>query len=405
MSLIAEHSGSDGAGDDQVEPWPLLLRREPFRILFPLGLLLSWAGVSHWLLYAVGVLLDYQPIFHAMAQIQGFLMCFAVGFLFTMIPRRTGTAPPSFGQVGVAIVAPVATTAFAWFHLWAYSQLAWITLALTVIFFVFSRFRASNSARRPPNSFVWIPVGLLMGISGSLLTALLGVLGPDFQWAHEVGRGLLLQGMFTAFVLGVGGLALPLMTRGDAPADATASLGDSGARLLHLLGAAVLVGSFWVGYAHSLRVAYAMRGAVVLLVLLIEIQLWRLPRGDGWNRWVVWLAGWMLPLGFWMAALFPLQHKAGLHLVFIGGYALLALAVSTHVTLGHGGYLSQLEGKTWQVAATAALLVAAIIPRALMEFDHQHFEMWMAAASFLFLVGTLNWMVFLLPKFVARPQP
>ena len=51
-------------------PW----RREPYRLFFPLGLLLGWCGVLHWLLYGTGVLADYRPVFHAIAQVQGFLI-------------------------------------------------------------------------------------------------------------------------------------------------------------------------------------------------------------------------------------------------------------------------------------------------------------------------------------------
>ena len=84
------------AGTETDAPRPVAwVRREPYLLFFPLGILLSWTGVGHWLLYALGVIGDYRPIFHSMVQIQGFMMCFAVGFLFTMIPRRTGTDPPS----------------------------------------------------------------------------------------------------------------------------------------------------------------------------------------------------------------------------------------------------------------------------------------------------------------------
>ena len=90
-----------------------LWRREPYRLLFPLGIVLSWTGVLPWLLFAIGVTDEYRSIFHSMAQVQGFLACFAVGFLFTMIPRRTGTAAPSPWQMAVVIAAPIATTACA----------------------------------------------------------------------------------------------------------------------------------------------------------------------------------------------------------------------------------------------------------------------------------------------------
>ena len=82
-------------------------RREPYRLLFPLGVVLAWTGVLHWLLLATGVIAEYRSIFHAFAQIEGFMTCFAVGFLFTLIPRRTSTAEPAAWQMAVAMVAPV----------------------------------------------------------------------------------------------------------------------------------------------------------------------------------------------------------------------------------------------------------------------------------------------------------
>ena len=66
-----------------------LWRREPYRVFFPLGATMAVAGIGHWLLHALGFLADYRSIFHSITQIQSFLTAFAVGFLFTMIPRRT----------------------------------------------------------------------------------------------------------------------------------------------------------------------------------------------------------------------------------------------------------------------------------------------------------------------------
>ena len=86
-----------------------LWRREPYRLFFPLGVALAWAGISHWWLHATGFLPVYRPVFHAMTQIQGFMTCFAVGFLFTMIPRRTGSRPPEVWEIGIGLLAPPLT--------------------------------------------------------------------------------------------------------------------------------------------------------------------------------------------------------------------------------------------------------------------------------------------------------
>jgi len=377
-------------------------RREPYVVFFPLGIVLSWTGVGHWLAYGFGWTLHYRAIFHSMAQVEGFLLCFAVGFLFTMIPRRTGSAPPSAWEMVVCLIAPVTTVIAAWQEWWMLSQVGWLVVCSVLVAFVLRRFLSVSSMRRPPNSFVWIPMAFLMGLAGALLTGGYAVLGEDYRWLHEVGRGLLLQGVFISLILGVGGLALPMMTRGVAPADTTATTRDRLARLGHLLAGAVLAASFFVQAQVSVAMAMGLRAAVIVVVLIAGPQLWKPPLREGWNRRAVWLSGWLLPAGFVVAALFPAQFQAGLHISFIGGFALLTLAVSTHVVLGHSGYDSLLKGRPWQVAAIAGFTVAAMAARVMMEFDYLHRLHWMACAAAFFLVATGVWAAFLVPK-VIRP--
>src|ERR1700693_6359886 len=86
-------------------------RREPFRIFFPLGVVLAWAGIGHWLLYAIGLTASYSCQLHGLVQVQAFLMAFAVGFLFTALPRRTQGPPPSSVEMAGAAIALILTTA------------------------------------------------------------------------------------------------------------------------------------------------------------------------------------------------------------------------------------------------------------------------------------------------------
>ncbi len=71
----------------------------------------------------------------------------------------------------------------------------------------------------------------------------------------------------------------------------------------------------------------------------------------------------MLPLGYATVALQPNLRTAGLHVVFLGSFALMALAVSVHVVLAHGGHKELLEGHPWQVAAVGGLTLAALVAR------------------------------------------
>ena len=124
-------------------------RREPYRVFFPLGLALAWAGVLHWLLHGLGLLADYRPVFHSITQIQGFLMCFALGFLLTAIPRRTGTAPPAAWQIILAAVCSIANVVCAWRGWFGVSQIFWIAVVVMLIGFAVQRFRSGQATRRP----------------------------------------------------------------------------------------------------------------------------------------------------------------------------------------------------------------------------------------------------------------
>jgi len=395
---LPAHPISETDAPSAVPVW----RNEPYLLFFPAGIALAWAGILHWLLHALRLFPDYRPIFHAMTQIQGFMTCMAVGFLFTIIPRRTGSAPPAGWQIGVGLLAPLVTTVAAWRGQWFVAQASWLILAATVIGFAVRRFVGSQATRRPPNAFVWIPLALLMGVAGSVFAGGYGRLGGAYPWLHSFGKGLVLQGMFIGFILGVGSLALPLMTRGEAPADAGRTARDWLARAANLAAAVLLVTSFWIEATSSLPRGMLLRAGVILAVFVFGPELWRLPTRPAWTARVIWISAWMVPHGYLIAALFPTQFRAGLHVTFIAGFALLSLMLSTQVTLGHAGRSDLMLGRSWQVAAIGSLAGLATIARAAMDFDPQRFLLWMAIAAGLFLAATLTWAFYLAPKLLER---
>ena len=59
---------------------------DPYRIFFPLGILLGAMGVSIWPLYYYGVTPGYSGRAHAFVQTDGFLYAFIIGFLLTDLP-------------------------------------------------------------------------------------------------------------------------------------------------------------------------------------------------------------------------------------------------------------------------------------------------------------------------------
>ncbi len=370
---------------------PPLWRHQPYRIFFPLGALLAWAGVLHWLLHAAGWIEDYQSVVHAIVQIQGFMMSFAVGFLLTAIPRRTGTAPPSPLMMLTGLTMPVATTVAAWMQRWMISQIFWLILVAALVAFAVRRFRSRGAARRPPHSFVWIPLSFLIGVIGSVLIAAPTMAGASRFWLHDLGRVVLLQGMFLGLVVGVGGLAIPLITRGEAPPDAGHGPADRAARAANVAAAVLLVATFWIEIRVSQPAGHLLRAALTLALLVGVARIHRAPTVPGSHRKLVWIAAWAIPIGYLVAGVFPLLATAGLHVVFIGGFALMAFAVSLHVTLAHGGRQDLVHGGTWQPPALGALLLIAMILRVITDLDRARFFVWIGAASAAFLLATLVW--------------
>ncbi len=377
-------------------------RREPYRLFFPLGVVLGQVGVVHWLLYALGVASMWRSTSHALTLVQGFMLCFALGFLYTFIPRRTGTEGPSAAQLGVSLLLPVAITASAGWEAWWLAEVFFLAQLGVLLAFVVPRILAPGPGRTVPEGMVWVPLALGMGAAGAVLTAVPAGVGP--RWLHLLGTGLLLQGMFAGLVLGVGGMLLPMFLHGEPPGTAT------GARRrvkqgLHVAAALCFVASFFVELLVSSRWGHGLRAMVAAVALVGPTRLWRPPSQAGLHRWFIWASAWLLPWGYTGVALRPELRTAGLHVVFLGCFGLMALAVSMHVVLAHGGHGRLLMGQPWQVGAVGALMLVALVARMLVPFAAEQFTLWLGIAAAAFLAATGLWAAFLVPLSRARPVP
>jgi uncharacterized protein involved in response to NO len=370
-----------------------MLRDRPYLLLFPVGALLGAVGIVHWVLHAQRLLPDYRPVFHVTAQVQGFLTCFVAGFLLTMLPRRLDGSPPARWEVALLALCPAVATALAWNRAWIATQVVWLVAMIVLMGFVVVRMRG---ARRPPPAFAWIPSGLIVGALGALLTVAESRLPAIGASWHQFGQDLVLQGFPLALVLGAGGIVFPLMTRGTGPPDGSGRA-DRGVVALHLLGVIALLASFWVAVTASLRAGLVLRAIVVLAVLLGSAELWRPPARPGWNARLIWTCGWMVPAGLVLAAIWPLHQRAGLHVTFIGGYALLALTVAAQVSFGHGGRREEVLGRPPLLALLAVAAAVAMGARIAMETDPQRYFPWMEIAGVAWLTTLLLWGVWVVP--------
>ena len=379
-------------------------RREPYRLLFPLGAALGVLAVLPFPLRGAGG--GSLALFHSVAQILGFLTCFVVGFLFTFIPRRTNTPPPDAWELAVAVTVPPAAVASAWVNAGQTPYLLWLGLVAVAIVFTVTRMRAPAAGGRVPAVLVWVPLSLAAGALGAALAAAAPFLagwGAPRSWV--IGRGLLVQGLVAGLVLGVGGLLVPQLTRGEAPGEEVVPARRRRVMAAHAAAAAVFFASFPLEVLVETRLGIAVRAGVATAVLVGSARAHRPPTLPGLHRWLVWLGAWLVPLGFGIAALFPRHRAAALHVVFVGGFSQIALAVATHVALSHGGRAERLSASPAPMRLMAVLLAAAFGARIAAGLDLRHVATWLSWAGLAFAGAVGAWAVGVLPSLVGRPEP
>jgi uncharacterized protein involved in response to NO len=81
-----------------------------------------------------------------------------------------------------------------------------------------------------------------------------------------------------------------------------------------------------------------VRPFIVSIVVIRSLQLWKLPVARTTLARSIWIAHWVIAIGVWVVAAAPRYRADFLHILFIGGFSLLILAIATRVTLSHGGH-------------------------------------------------------------------
>lgn len=384
------------------KPPAIDLRAEPFRLFFPLACVLGAAGVFHWILYGTGLLPAYLASFHAVTQMQSFLLAFAAGFLLTAIPKRTSTAPATWLELGAlaALIPAVSIAELA--SAPALAQLFYAAAIVLIVQFAARRFLGRAAGRRPPAAFVLVPIGLAAGVAGAALrVASMRDLVP--AWLGSLGRSLALEGVFTCLVLGIGGFFFGLALYGDPPPDLGKTRGEARKAAALAVAGLLVIATLVMQERGLVREGLALRAAVAAAVLASARGLSR-PSRPGANRRTVWLAAWAVPIGLALAAIFPADRVAWMHVVYIGGFGLLAFAVAAHVTLGHGGHEAARDGRPWQAIAFGALFAAAMLLRATLARLPDLYFAWLAAGAALWLAGAVVWAVFLVPRMWRPPS-
>jgi hypothetical protein len=160
-----------------------------------------------------------------------------------------------------------------------------------------------------------------------------------------------------------------------------------------------IVASFVLEQSGWTRGGPLLRAAVVSAALAAGAGAWRQPGKPGLHRRLVWLAVWLMPVGLALSALWPDYRIPALHVLFIGGFSLMAFGVATHVSLGHLGLDHLSAGRPPAVIVLAIAFLLALMARLVADASDSYFDhlSWAAAA---WLIGSGIWLAFFAPYFV-----
>jgi uncharacterized protein involved in response to NO len=371
---------------------------DPYRIFFPLGVVLGIAGVSIWLTYWLGLTAGYSGRAHAFIQIEGFLYAFIAGFLLTALPRFTGTAPPS-RTTQYLLAAGVAATCVGFEReAFAFGHTLFLIVHATVIVLAVRRVRRRRSS--PPEGFALVGAGMIAGAVGALVNVAVswGWIIP--QW-DLLGRRLMTEGMVLLLVLGVGGFLgprllgfapLPDLQKLAAAASARPPALFAGKRVgIYLAAGVAIVLSLVAEYGFAVPGMSLVRAVVATLLILRSITPWKRPIARTTLAWCVWSAHWFVIAGLWVVALAPAYRVDLLHVVFMGGFTLLILAVGTRVVLSHGGHALSHERRSWPLRAGIATGLVALAARIGAAFAPESFFEHLGIAAALWIAGMLLW--------------
>jgi uncharacterized protein involved in response to NO len=389
----------------KVRFWVLCLT-EPFRIFFPLGVLVGISGVSLWPLYFTGIHSGFYPgVMHGRMMIEGFMGALVLGFLGTAVPRLTGTGP--WSSCGLATALVLYAGAIGTHIGQQYLAADCIFLALLLVFAGSMISRFARCTDMPPPEFVLVAFGFANAIVGTVLL-IAGAAGTGSPRCTTLGSLLLYQGFVLYLLLGLAGFLLPRflqLPREEFPDARNAPPGWWSRATVAIGVGAVLLATFVAEvFTPFAREAGFIRFAAAGLFLFATLPLHRASIPRTTMTAALRLALVLLITGLLFPVLWPMQRVAGMHVLFIGGFTLVSFTVATRVVLGHSGHSDLFAQRLPFLASATLLLVMALGLRVAGDFLLASRPPMLNWASYLWMLAAVVWSWRVLPK-VRIPDP
>lgn len=366
---------------------------EPYRLLFPLGVIFGMLGVYVWIAYALHPSSNYPSQLHSTLMLGTFLFSFVAGFLMTAIPKMTASFPAQLFELVTAFFLILSNALLA-YH--AHPEIFYLMSAISIFcLFAFFIRRFKARTKSPPPFFPFVILGLLAGFSGALMMGLGGLLRmpPElFQFARKI----YFECMILLLVLGIGSRLIPVISgRGkiDEPYDVSAVLRNT------LLGLA-LIGAFFLESFRFMLVGGILKCFIVSWVGFFSWGLFARLKTKSRLAFGMRTAGLMVLCGIYMSVLQPAFAVHWMHLTYIAGFGLMTLTVASRVTLAHGSYDLSFEAQSNALWICGALVLTAAATRVAAPFMGVSYVSHLAYAAIAWISALGLWGVVFVKRMV-----
>ena len=378
---------------------------EPFRIFFPLGLLLGAIGVALWPLFLWHVIGFYPRDAHLRLMIEGLIGSFIIGFLGTAGPRLLDARPLVALETMTLFSLQILSMAL---HLSQRRILGdAIFVALLLLFLGFLASRARTRRDLPPPNFVLVLLGFVNAVVGVVLVFAARRVTDAAFFLDQLGGLMLNQGFVLFPILGVGAFFFPKLLGGAKPEPADLNIAIAlwkKRALIAALTGVVIWGSFALEALEWTRSAAIVRGSAVLFYFVFQGHLFEKPSGPPFLAHCFRVGVMFLVIGLFFPAILPGYRLANMHLAFIGGFTIILFSVSTRVILGHSGHAHLFQTRLRFLIIALALLIIATLARVGADFFPPGRNSHLVYAALIWLTAAAVWAWALVPKLLSSEE-
>jgi uncharacterized protein involved in response to NO len=257
---------------------------EPFRIFFPLGLLLGAIGVALWPLFVWHAIDFYPREAHLRLMIEGLMGSFIIGFLSTAGPRLLDVRPFAVRETGTLLVLQILSAALHLNQKRNFGDVSFLIMLILFLGFIADRARMRHDL--PPPNFVLVLLGFVNAVVGILLISAARRVSNG-ALLDQLGSLLLNQGFVLFPILGVGAFFFSKLLGGARPERSDLHIGAALWRKRAGIAAMtdlVIWSSFALEALAWVRTASLVRGMTTLIYFAGQGHLLERPSGPNFLR-------------------------------------------------------------------------------------------------------------------------